>query len=201
MRDEATTVDIGPVNLEGQGDIDRPAGAELEPAMAGGASATGVAVPKRQQPAGTHIRLLHGMRRPANWLQLVRFAIVGASGFAINLVVYSFFVKTVGIEYLVAEAGAWIIAGVNNFFWNRHWTFKAREGQIHGQALRFLLVSLAALGINELLLRALVEGGGFDKVVAEALALAVATPFNFLGNKLWSFRTDVYSGSPPAPEE
>jgi len=147
------------------------------------------------------MRFVHGLRRPANWLQLVQFAIVGASGFAVNLVVYTLLVKNLGVEYLIAEAAAWIIAGVNNFIWNRHWTFKAREGQIHAQAIRFLLVSLAALGINEIVLRLLVESGGLDKVLAEAVALAAATPFNFLGNKLWSFRTDVYSGSPSVQEE
>ena len=36
-----------------------------------------------------HVRLLHGMRRPENWLQLVRFGLVGGVGFVVNLVVYA----------------------------------------------------------------------------------------------------------------
>jgi putative flippase GtrA len=135
-----------------------------------------------------HIRLLHGLRRPANWLQLVRFSVVGASGYAVNLVIYAGLVRGLGIEYLAAEAVAWIIAAGNNFYWNRHWTFKARDGQLHAQAARFLLVSLLALGFNLLVLRLLVETGGMDKVAAEVIALAASTPLNFLGNKLWSFQ-------------
>ncbi|HEY7952969.1 MAG TPA: hypothetical protein VID70_08265, partial [Solirubrobacteraceae bacterium] len=36
-----------------------------------------------------HMRLLHGLRRPANWLQLIRFGVVGGTGFAVNLGVYA----------------------------------------------------------------------------------------------------------------
>jgi putative flippase GtrA len=148
-----------------------------------------------------HIRLWRGMRHPANWWQLIRFSIVGASGFAVNLVLYDVAYKDLGIHYLVAEALAWVLAGANNFVWNRHWTFRAREGQIHVQAIRFLLVSLVALGLNLLVLRALVEAGGVDKLFAEVLALAISTPANFLGNKLWSFKLDLYSEALSEREE
>src|SRR5882757_1125767 len=90
----------------------------------------------------THIRLWHGMRRPANWLQLVRFGAVGGLGFVVNLAVYTLFVHGAGVEYRVASVAAWIVAVANNFVWNRHWTFDAREGVAHHQAMRFLAVSL-----------------------------------------------------------
>jgi putative flippase GtrA len=138
--------------------------------------------------ARPHVRLLHGMRRPANWLQLIRFSIVGASGYAVNLILYALLVKVLSVEYLVAETVAWIVSAGNNFVWNRHWTFKAGDGQVHAQAARFFVVTLVALGFNLIVLRILVESAGMDKVVAEVLALAASTPLNFLGNKLWSFR-------------
>lgn len=140
-------------------------------------------------PQRPHARLLHGMRRPANWLQLIRFAIVGASGYALNLLLYSLFVRVVGIDYLVSETVAWVVSAANNFVWNRHWTFKAGDGHVHAQAVRFFIVTAVALGVNLLVLRILVEGAGLDKVLAEVLALGASTPFNFLGNKLWSFRS------------
>lgn len=127
------------------------------------------------------------MRRPDNWLQLIRFSVVGASGYAVNLLLYALCVKGLGVEYLLAEAIAWILAAGNNFVWNRLWTFKARDGQVHMQAIRFFFVSLIALGFNLLVLRILVETGGMDKLAAEVIALAASTPLNFLGNKLWSF--------------
>ena len=135
-----------------------------------------------------HVRLIHGMRRPANWLQLVRFGLVGGLGFIVNLAVYTLFVHGVGVDYRVASVLAWVVAVANNFFWNRHWTFDAREGIAHHQAMRFLLVSLVTEVISLALLTVLVEAGGLTKVLAQAIAVAAATPLSFLGNKLWSFR-------------
>jgi len=135
-----------------------------------------------------HARLLHGMRRPANWLQLVRFGIVGGVGFAVNLAVYALFVHPIGADYHVAAVAAWLVAVVNNFVLNRHWTFDARDDLARFQAIRFLVVSLAAFGVSLLLLTLLVESANVAKVPAQALAVAASTPLNFLGNKLWSFR-------------
>jgi putative flippase GtrA len=136
-----------------------------------------------------HVRLWHGMRRPHNWLQLVRFGLVGGVGFVVNIAVYTLFVHGVGLEYRVASVVAWVVAVANNFFWNRHWTFDAKEGEARFQALRFVLVSLVAEIISLLLLTVLVESGGLAKVPAQAIAVAAATPLSFLGNKLWSFRS------------
>lgn len=136
-----------------------------------------------------HIRLLHGMRRPANWLQLVRFGIVGAVGFIVNLGVYALFVHPIGVDYHVAAVAAWMVAVANNFILNRHWTFEARDGRARFQAARFVVVSLVAFGVSLALLTLLVENGGMAKVPAQAIAVAASTPLNFLGNKLWSFRS------------
>jgi len=135
-----------------------------------------------------HIRLLHGMRRPANWLQLVRFSLVGGVGFVINVAVYALLVHGAGVHYLVANVGAWLVAVSNNFVLNRLWTFDARHGRAHLQAARFLTVSVMAEALSLLLLTAFVQGAGLEKVLAQALAVACATPLNFIGNKLWSFR-------------
>ena len=137
-----------------------------------------------------HLRLLHGMRRPANWLQLVRFGLVGGIGFAVNLAVYALCVHTAGLDYHVAAVVAWLVAVMNNFVLNRRWTFDARDGRMHFQAMRFLVVSLVAFGVSLLLLTLFVEVAGIAKVPAQALAVATSMPLNFLGNKLWSFRSE-----------
>jgi putative flippase GtrA len=136
-----------------------------------------------------HSRLLHGLRRPANWLQLVRFGLVGGVGFVVNLAVYALCVHVFGLDYRVAAVLAWLVAVLNNFVLNRHWTFDARDGRARFQAPRFLVVSLVALAFSLLLLTLLVEVAGLPKLPAQALAVAGSMPLNFLGNKLWSFRT------------
>jgi len=135
-----------------------------------------------------HVRLLHGMRRPANWLQLVRFGLVGGVGFIVNVAVYALFVHSVGLDYRAASVVAWLVAVMNNFVLNRHWTFAAGDGRARSQAIRFLLVSLVAEAFSLLLLTLFVQGAGIAKIPAQALAVAASMPLNFLGNKLWSFR-------------
>ena len=136
----------------------------------------------------SHVRVLHGLRKPANWYQLVRFGVVGAIGFILNLGVYALFVHPLGVEYHVSAALAWLVAVTNNFILNRHWTFDAADGRAHHQAMRFLLVSFVAEIFSLLLLTLFVESAGLAKVPAQTLAVACSMPLNFLGNKLWSFR-------------
>jgi dolichol-phosphate mannosyltransferase len=128
------------------------------------------------------------LRRPENWLELLKFSVVGASGYAVNLAVYVLLLKGAGLHYLPAAACSFVVAVSNNYFWNRQWTFRHRRGHVYYQGMRFLLVSLAALGLNLLILRALVALGA-GKIVAQAVAIVLVMPFSFSANKLWSFRS------------
>jgi dolichol-phosphate mannosyltransferase len=140
------------------------------------------------QPDALHHRVRHGLRRPANWMQLVRFSAVGASGYVVNLATFALCVHTLDIDYRIAATIAFLVAVTNNFWWNRHWTFEAGEGHAGFQAARFLTVSLVAFLFNLLALQLLVDSFDVAKVLAQAIAIAAATPLNFVGNKLWSFR-------------
>jgi putative flippase GtrA len=127
------------------------------------------------------------LRRPANWVQLAKFCAVGASGYAVNLGVYSALVHAAGVHYLAAAVCSFAVAVTNNYTWNRLWTFRTKRGHVALQGAKFLVVSLAALGANVAVLALLVELG-MPKVPAQALAIVLVTPLSFLGNKLWSFR-------------
>lgn len=128
------------------------------------------------------------MRHPANWFQLVRFSLVGGSGYAVNLAVFAGCVHGLGIGYALSAGVAFLVAVVNNFWWNRHWTFAAGHGPAAFQAMRFFAVSVVAFLLGLLLLVTLVDGLGLAKVPAQAIAVLCATPVSFLGNKLWTFR-------------
>jgi putative flippase GtrA len=135
-----------------------------------------------------HRRVRHGMRHPANWLQLVRFALVGASGYVVNLAVFAAAVHLAGIDYRVAAVIAFLVSVANNFWWNRRWTFDARGGHAGFQAARFLTVSVAAFLFSYVVLLVLVEAAHLPEVLSQAIAIVTATPLSFLGQKLWSFR-------------
>lgn len=139
-------------------------------------------------PQALHRRVRLGIRELRNWLQLVRFAIVGASGYVVNLAVFSLSVHLAGIDYRVAAVLAFVVSVANNFFWNRRWTFDARDGHAGFQAARFFTVSVAAFLFAYVMLLVLVEVVGLPKVLAQATAIVTATPLSFLGQKLWSFQ-------------
>ena len=127
------------------------------------------------------------LRHRGNWEQLVKFCVVGASGYVVNLVVYTLLLKQAGLHYTAAAVGSFLVAVTNNYTWNRLWTFRGQRGHVVFQGLRFLVVSTIALGANLLVLHALVQAG-LGEVVSQALAIMLVTPVNFVGNKLWSFR-------------
>jgi putative flippase GtrA len=125
--------------------------------------------------------------RRADWQQLIRFCVVGASGYLVNLVVFSVMVHVLDLHYVVAAIGAFCVAWTSNFVFNKFWTFQQHGLSAVKQGTRYLAVSLVALGINLVLLELLVRTG-MPEVPAQAIAIAAVMPVNFLLNRRWSFR-------------
>ena len=148
-------------------------------------------------PVKTARRIGRGTRRSENWVQLLQFGLVGASGYVVNLTVFAVLTGAglffrdgsdgLGVHSIPAAVIAFCVAVTNNFLWNRHWTFDATHGHAGFQAARFLTVSVAALGINLVVLELLIQLADVSELPAQAIAVAVAMPFNFIGNKIWTF--------------
>jgi putative flippase GtrA len=132
-------------------------------------------------------RLRQGVRKPDNWKQLVRFCAVGGSGYVVNLIVFTFFIQVVDTHHLEAATAAFAVAVANNFWWNRHWTFDASDGHAGFQAARFFAISVFAFVFAAAVLEALIRFTDVPEVAGQAISIVVATPLNFVGNKMWSF--------------
>jgi dolichol-phosphate mannosyltransferase len=137
-------------------------------------------------PVETVKRVGRGTLKPGNWIQLLQFGLVGGSGYVVNLAVFAVLNGPFDIHYIAAAILAFCVAVTNNFWWNRHWTFDAKHGHAGFQAARFFTVSVLALVINLIALKLLVNGG-VTELPAQAISVAIAMPFNFVGNKLWTF--------------
>jgi putative flippase GtrA len=127
------------------------------------------------------------LRRRENWMQLAKFCAVGFSGYVVNLVVYSLLLNGANLHYRLAATGSFLVAASSNYALNRIWTFRHQRGHVGIQGLRFFTVSVLVYGANLLLLTLFVHSG-LGKIVAQAVAVVLVTPLNFVGNKLWSFR-------------
>ena len=141
-------------------------------------------MPVNDSPAGERsplalLRIPDPRRVPrSDWLQLVRFVSVGVSGYAVNLLV--FWLSTMaGLHYIPAAVVAFVVAWVNNFLLNRHWTFRAGDEGLLAQGVRYLLVCLVALGANLIILHLLVDAG-LGELLAQAIAIVLS--------RRWSFR-------------
>ena len=144
-----------------------------------------MALPPATAVARTRAR--QALSSPHNWKQLAKFSLVGLSGYVINLAVYTALLRGAGWHYAAAATVSFLVAVTNNYTWNRVWTFHDQRGHVAWQGLRFLVVALVAYVANLALLSGFIALG-VDKVLAQAIAVVLVTPLNFVGNKLWSFR-------------
>jgi len=130
-------------------------------------------------------RTVAALRRRHNWVQLVKFGVVGASGYVINLAVFA---ALLGWGAHVAAAISFVVSAASNYWWNRHWTFVGQKGSFAMQGMRFYIVSAVAFAFNQLWLVVFIDWLGWREILSQAIAIVLVTPLNFLGNKLWSFR-------------
>jgi putative flippase GtrA len=127
--------------------------------------------------------------------QFIKFAVVGASGTVVNLLVlkltltsWSLFHETTPYAVEAFASGlAFSVAVVNNYLLNRRWTFRS-SGVMHVEFAKFFTVSLCGLGLNEVVFWVFRGQLDLEVFVSQLLAIACVLPFNFVANKLWSFR-------------
>jgi dolichol-phosphate mannosyltransferase len=122
----------------------------------------------------------------ANQAQFLRFCVVGASGYVVNICAFAIALALCA-QHLVAAACGFAVAMVTNFAWNRRWTFASDDRALARQAGRFFAVSVAACMVAATILELLVGTAGFSPLAAQPAAVIAATPLSFLGSKKWSF--------------
>jgi len=123
--------------------------------------------------------------------QFVKFGIVGASGFVVNLIVFTLLQRVVPdhaepLQYNVIFSAGFLAGGLSNYFLNRAWTFRS-QGSVHKEGLSFMAVSVLALIVGLLVGQAVAPwfGHGHKTWFVSVLAGIVV---NFFVNKYWTFR-------------
>ena len=134
-----------------------------------------------------HGRLRLALGRSGNWVQLAKFATVGASGYVVNLAVFSALVLS-DVHYLVAAVCSFLVAVTNNYLWNRLWTFRARAREPRATRAPGSSPSRRSRSSPTSCVCALLVAAGLEEIPAQAIAIVLVTPWNFAANKLWSFR-------------
>lgn len=121
-----------------------------------------------------------------NYIQLVKFGIVGLGNTLITFIVYFILVK-LNIYYVIANIIGYAAGVINSFFWNSSWVFKKSPGNFN-LLIKFILVNLITLGVTSLILYIGVDMLGLSKYIAQILSTLIGILFNFTLNKLWTFK-------------
>ena len=115
----------------------------------------------------------------------VRFGIVGVAATIVYFVI-GISLERAGVAVLVGNAVAYVLGFIVSYFGHKLWSFQSSAS--HGSALpRFLIAWFAGLGLNTLIIWALMRFGA-PYVVAMWVAIVLVPVFTYFAQKFWVFR-------------
>lgn len=147
---------------------------------------------------GVWISYLIGSRLPVI-IQIAKFGVVGVANTVIDFGVLNFlsayFQIYKGLEISPLNAASFTVAVINSYFWNKHWTFKTKEGKAGKQFVEFIIVSVIAIFINTglvYLITLVPPVAGISEAlwlnIAKLIATFLSLVWNFVGYKFVVFK-------------
>ncbi len=132
--------------------------------------------------------------------RFLKFAVVGGIGFCVDTGTLTLLALGFGVDRVLAKAVAFALAVLNNFVWNRLWTYpEARSKSLLAQVALFVGVSVVGLGIA-LLVFNFVDHLALRHVndvialyTAQAASVGVALFWNYAANRFITY-SDVGIG-------
>ena len=138
--------------------------------------------------------------------KFLRFGVVGAIGSIVDFGVFNILALWIGFPAVWSSVVSFMLAVINNFFWNRLWTFpETRHTPVAKQLTQFSIVSIVGLLIRTPLF------AGLEKVlipmaerivpnlltptivghnVSLAIAILVVLLWNYFINRYWTFKVN-----------
>jgi putative flippase GtrA len=138
------------------------------------------------------------------WTRFFRFAIVGASGAVVDFGILNLFTLVFKVAYVPSSVVSFIMAVLNNFLWNRYWTYPdSRSKHVAKQLTQFAIINIIGLAIRTPLL-AFLEGvliRWFTTILPKdflsptfvghniglAIAILVVMLWNYIANRYWTY--------------
>jgi putative flippase GtrA len=130
--------------------------------------------------------------------QFLKFGVVGATGAVVSFIIFHALLHY-RLDIKLAFSIGFIAGGVNNYFWNRHWTFRSK-GHMGKELAQFLTVSAMALALG-IAITAVCDRSLPPFHLRNSLIWLCGTVggmgVNFFVNKYWTFR---HTHHVPAPD-
>jgi putative flippase GtrA len=146
-------------------------------------------------------------------IRFLRFLVVGVIGAIVDFGVLNLLRLVVNLPLVWAQGISFVCAVINNFIWNRYWTYpESRSGNTTKQLIQFFIINTIGLIIRTPLITwfdriifSMVSRLGIklpleDFIISQNLALGlsifIVIFWNFFANRYWTYR-DV----PTEPED
>jgi len=143
--------------------------------------------------------------------QIAKFAIVGVLNTVVDFAVFQTLNLTLGWVY-AAQVLGYTAGVINSYLWNSNWTFREQRTRSFREIALFLLVNLASLGVSLGMIWLLREKAGITNewvagwmpkafagfikgdTVCKLIATVVAIAVNYVGNRLFVFKSKPQPG-------
>jgi len=118
----------------------------------------------------------------------LKYCVVGASGTVVDVGSLFLLVQYGHMAILMATTIAFTISVINNFTWNKIWTFRNKSTNYRKQFIKFFLVACIGLCITLMCMYIQVAKLGVFYIYAKLITSVVVLTWNFMANKYWTFQ-------------
>ncbi len=125
--------------------------------------------------------------------ELMKYSLVGNLSNILDLGLYIYLTRAFFFwheHYLTANIFTMLIASIARFVFHKRWTFRDNSKNIHWQYVKFILVMILSLIINELALFITVEHIGFHDIIGKIIGMVIGTLFVYYLTKKWVFNQE-----------
>ncbi len=123
--------------------------------------------------------------------RLIKYGIVGITGTVVDVAWLYLLVEFFSLNVIHAATISFMLAVVNNYYFNAKWTFEQKQKKYKAQKIKFYAVSVVGLFINIICMMFFVNLLAIYYIVAKLLTSCVVLTWNFLGNQYWTFFEEI----------
>ena len=137
-------------------------------------------------------------------IRFLKFSFVGITGAVVDFGVMNLLSLRFDVPLFWAQAVSFVCAVINNFLWNRYWTYpESRSKVVTKQLVQFFLINTVGILIRsplvlwlDRILRKLLENLNLNlpltnAVISQNLALAISVLvillWNYFANRYWTY--------------
>lgn len=120
--------------------------------------------------------------------QFIKFAIIGATAFAIDMSAYSLLTRLFSIHHILSKIISFFCASYYSYEFNSRWTF--RRAEMRGKKLlaKSYIVQCIGASINAGGLYLFFDILKYHEISSLLIATFFSTIWNFIMNKFWVYR-------------